>query len=51
VGLSSHLKGWFWDFFGPGRASDMRGLRDEYVGKYGIEEEEKEGGVTRWNIW
>jgi dimethylaniline monooxygenase (N-oxide forming) len=35
VGLASHLKGWFWDYFWPGKAQDLVGLKDEYVAKYG----------------
>ena len=35
VGLSSHLKGWFTNFFVPGTAKDMAGLKDEYLAKYG----------------
>ena len=34
VGLSSHLKGWFSDYFKPGYACDLAGLRDEYIAKY-----------------
>lgn len=34
VGLSSHRKGWFRDLFVPCVASDLRGLKDEYVRKY-----------------
>jgi dimethylaniline monooxygenase (N-oxide forming) len=35
AGLASHLKGWFWDYFWPGKAQDLVGLKDEYVAKYG----------------
>lgn len=35
VGLSSHRKGWFSDLFVPCVASDLKGLKDEYVRKYG----------------
>lgn len=34
VGLSSHRKGWFRDYFRPGYAADLAGLRDEYIAKY-----------------
>jgi hypothetical protein len=37
VGLSSHRKGWFGDWFAPARAHDLQSLRDEYVAKYGRE--------------
>ncbi|KAL2036379.1 hypothetical protein N7G274_010900 [Stereocaulon virgatum] len=35
AGLSSHLKGWFRDYFVPGIAQDMAGLKHEYIAKYG----------------
>ena len=35
VGLSSHLKGWFRNYFVPGTAKDMAGLKDEYLAQYG----------------
>ena len=35
VGLSSHLKGWFSNYFVPGTAKDMVGLKNEYLTKYG----------------
>ena len=35
VGLSSHLKGWFKNYFVPGTAQDLAGLKDEYLAKYG----------------
>ena len=34
VGLSSHRKSWLKDIFAPTRATDLTGLKDEYVGKY-----------------
>ncbi|KAI4134761.1 MAG: hypothetical protein LQ341_005972 [Variospora aurantia] len=34
VGLTSHLRGWFSNWFRPGLARDLAGLRDEYVAKY-----------------
>lgn len=34
VGLSSHRKGWFADLFVPCVASDLSGLKDEYVQRY-----------------
>lgn len=37
VGLSSHRKGWFEDFFVPTSAADLRGLREEYKAKYGYD--------------
>lgn len=35
VGLSSHLKGWFKNYFVPRTAQDLAGLKDEYLAKYG----------------
>jgi len=35
LGLRSHHRGWFWDYFGPGTMSDLRGVGEEYVRKYG----------------
>jgi dimethylaniline monooxygenase (N-oxide forming) len=35
LGLSSHLKGWFRDYFVPGTSQDLIGLKDEYLAKYG----------------
>lgn len=35
VGLSSHLKGWFNNYFVPRTARDLAGLKDEYLAKYG----------------
>ena len=35
VGLSSHLRGWFKDYFAPRTAQDLAGLKDEYLAKYG----------------
>lgn len=43
AGLSSHLKGWFRNYFVPGTAQDLAGLKDEYIGKYG-------GGERRVSI-
>ena len=40
LGLKAHRKGWFKDLFEPCRASDFKGLEEEYVKKY---EEGKEG--------
>jgi dimethylaniline monooxygenase (N-oxide forming) len=37
VGLSSHRRGWISDFFGPNKARDMRGIKDEYVRKFGCD--------------
>lgn len=34
VGLSSHRKGWFKDWFEPTWAANLRGLREEYKAKY-----------------
>lgn len=34
VALVSHLKGWFSDYFKPGYARDLAGLRDEYFTNY-----------------
>jgi hypothetical protein len=39
VGLRSHLNGWFTDLFSPCRSSNFGGLRDEYVGLYGRDED------------
>ena len=33
--LSSHLKGWFKNYFVPPPAQDLVGLKDEYLAKYG----------------
>lgn len=41
VGLASHRKGWFWDLLVPSRPSDLKGLKDEYVARYGCD-----GGVS-----
>ncbi|KAI4209546.1 MAG: hypothetical protein LQ351_007537 [Letrouitia transgressa] len=41
VGLSSHLKGWFNDYFRPGTAQDMAGLKEEYLARYGGGENQK----------
>jgi hypothetical protein len=35
VGLKSHRRGWFWDYFGPGTMVDLRGLGKEYLERYG----------------
>ena len=35
VGLSSHLGGWFKNYFIPRTAQDLAGLKDEYLAKYG----------------
>jgi dimethylaniline monooxygenase (N-oxide forming) len=35
LGLKSHRRGWFWDWFGPGTMADLRGVGEEYVRKYG----------------
>ena len=35
VGLSSHLRGWFKNYFAPRTAQDLAGLKDEYLAKYG----------------
>ena len=35
VGLKSHRKGWFKDYFEPCKQSDFKGLKDEYLAKYG----------------
>ena len=35
VGLKSHRKTWWRDFWAPARPEDFRGLRDEYVRLYG----------------
>jgi dimethylaniline monooxygenase (N-oxide forming) len=44
VGLSSHLqKGWLSYYFRPGVARDLVGLRAEYVGRYGGDDEGKVG--------
>ena len=34
VGLSSHLKGWFKNYFVPRTAQDLAGLKNEYLAKY-----------------
>ena len=34
AGLSSHLKGWFNNWFKPGTAQDLAGLKDEYIAKH-----------------
>jgi len=35
LGLKSHRRGWFLDYFGPGTMADLRGVGEEYVKKYG----------------
>ena len=35
LGFASHRKGWFSDFFTPNTAHDLRGIRGEYIAKYG----------------
>lgn len=35
VGLSSHLKGWFKNYFAPRSSQDLVGLKNEYLAKYG----------------
>jgi len=35
LGLKSYRKGWWRDLFAPCMASDFKGLKEEYVGKYG----------------
>ena len=36
VGLVSHRKGWWWqDLVYPCLASDLRGMKDEYISKFG----------------
>lgn len=35
VGLSSHLGGWFKNYFIPRTAQNLAGLKDEYLAKYG----------------
>lgn len=35
LGFSSHRKDWFSDFFVPCTARDLRGIREEYIVKYG----------------
>lgn len=37
VGLSSHRRGWISDFFGPNKTRDMKGIKDEYVRKFGCD--------------
>lgn len=34
LGLTSHLKGWFKDYFVPGTSQDLVGLKEEYIAKY-----------------
>ena len=34
LGLKTHQKGWFKDLFEPCKASDFRGLEEEYKEKY-----------------
>ncbi|KAI9650211.1 hypothetical protein NHQ30_000224 [Ciborinia camelliae] len=36
VGLRSHRKGWWADFVEPCLASDLNGMKDEYLKKYGF---------------
>jgi dimethylaniline monooxygenase (N-oxide forming) len=38
IGLSSHRKGWFRDYFVPGTSQDFVGLKDEYAVKYGYDQ-------------
>ena len=38
MGLSSHRKGWFKDLFAPCWASDFKGLKAEFIEKYGYSE-------------
>lgn len=38
IGLSSHLKGWFRDYFVPGTSQDLVGLKDEYIAKHGYDQ-------------
>ena len=38
LGLKSHRKGWFKDLFAPCVASDLVGLKKEYIEKYGSDE-------------
>ena len=47
LGLKSHRKGWFKDLFEPCKASDFKGLREEYLEKY---EKEKTSIVSRVNV-
>jgi dimethylaniline monooxygenase (N-oxide forming) len=35
LGFTSHRKGWFRDIFSPLKAVDFKGLKDEYLRKYG----------------
>ena len=37
LGFTSHRKGWFRDLFEPCVASDLVGLKDEYMNKYGCD--------------
>ena len=34
VGLSSHLRSWFKNYFVPGNAQDLAGLKNEYIARY-----------------
>lgn len=45
IGLSSHLKGWFRDYFVPGTSQDLVGLKDEYMTKYGHDRRKSGKGV------
>ena len=40
VGLVSHRKGWWQDFVSPCLASDFKGMREGYLSKFGVREEE-----------
>lgn len=35
LGMKSHRRGWFLDYFGPGTMADLKGIGEEYVKKYG----------------
>ncbi|KAI9814840.1 MAG: monooxygenase [Pycnora praestabilis] len=41
LGLSSHRKGWWEDFFAPCAASDLRNIREEYMEKWRNKSEDK----------
>jgi dimethylaniline monooxygenase (N-oxide forming) len=42
LGLSSHRRGWFKDLFAPMVARNFAGLKEEYIRKYGCDEEHSE---------
>ena len=43
LGLKSHRKGWFKDLFEPCVQSDLVGLKEEYIRKFGCDARGEEG--------